>query len=30
VPVLGARPNALVAMSADPESFQRMFRTLLP
>jgi inosine-uridine nucleoside N-ribohydrolase len=30
VPVEGARPNAMVAVSADPELFLRMFRTLLP
>jgi len=30
VHVEGARPNALIALSADPGRFHRMFRTLLP
>ena len=30
VRVEGARPNAAIAVSADPELFLRMFRTLLP
>jgi inosine-uridine nucleoside N-ribohydrolase len=30
VRVEGARPNAMIAMSADPALFHRMFRTLLP
>jgi inosine-uridine nucleoside N-ribohydrolase len=30
VPVSGARPNALVAMSAEPEMFHKMIQTLLP